>query len=196
MASKLLQIPEYNIWLAMKRRCYNSNVKHFDRYGGRGIKISEKWFYSFWEFYKDMGPRPSPDYQIERKDNNKGYCKENCKWATRKEQCRNRSTNTYVIYKNKQVSLAELSELTGIKPATLQYRLSKGYSCEEIIKPVGEYYEFNNESHTLSEWSKILDINYDVLRDRVKNLKWSIEKALTTPILKPKEYKKLGNCNK
>lgn len=69
----------------------------------------------------------------------------------------------------------------------------EGKSDEEIVKPVGKYYEFNNKSHTLSEWSKIVNINYDILRDRVKNLKWSIEKALTTPILKPKEYKKLGN---
>ncbi len=195
MASKLLLIPEYQIWLAMKRRCYNSNVKNFDRYGGRGIKISQEWFYSFWSFYNDMGPRPSSEYSIERKENDKGYCKENCVWATRKEQCRNRSTNTYVVYKNKRVSLVELSELTGIKQGTLQYRLSKGLSDEEIVKPVGKYYEFNNKTHTLSEWSKIVNINYDILRDRVKNLKWSIEKALSTPILKPKEYKKLGNCN-
>lgn len=196
MSSKLLLVPEYTIWLGMKRRCYNANVKNYDRYGGRGIKISQEWFYSFWEFYKDMGPRPSSEHSIERKDNSKGYCKENCKWATRKEQCRNRSSNTYVIYKDKQITLAELSELTGIKEATLQYRHSQGKSIEEIIKPVGEQYTFNNETHTLSEWSSIINIKYDILRDRVKNLKWSIEKALTTPVLKPKEYKKLGNCVK
>lgn len=192
MASKLLLIPEYNIWLAMKRRCYNSTDPSYKRYGERGIKISKEWFYSFWDFYKDMGPRPSEEYTLERKNNNNGYCKENCKWATRKEQCRNRSSNAYVIYKGKQVTLAELSEITGIKPATLQFRYSTGKSIEEIIKPVGKQYEFNGQSHTLSEWSKILNIKYDVLRDRINNLKWPIEKALSTPILKPKEYNNLG----
>lgn len=81
---------EYGIWHGMKTRCYNDKDPHFKNYGARGIKVCARWRDSFEEFYRDMGPRPAPYLTIERKNNDRGYYKANCVWATMSQQAQNR----------------------------------------------------------------------------------------------------------
>lgn len=88
--------PEFAAWRAMIDRCYNKKNKHYKNYGGRGIKVCDRWLESFESFFEDMGPRPSSKHSIDRIDVNGNYCPENCRWATIKEQTINKRTNRFL----------------------------------------------------------------------------------------------------
>lgn len=89
--------PEYMAWRAMKARCYNPNYKWFHRYGGRGILVCERWLCSSKDFLSDMGQRPSADHSLDRIDNDGNYEPLNCRWATRKEQGKNRPRPKHIL---------------------------------------------------------------------------------------------------
>lgn len=79
----------YRSWLKMRQRCYDKNNNRYETHGARGIKVCKRWKNSFQNFLDDMGVRPSGT-SLDRKNNSKGYCKDNCRWATPKEQANNR----------------------------------------------------------------------------------------------------------
>jgi hypothetical protein len=117
--------PEYKVWNNFKTRCYNPNTINYNRYGGRGIIVCDKWL-SFEGFLEDMGKRPSNDYSLDRIDNDGNYCKDNCRWVTRKEQTRNRSSNIYVLYKENKIILKDLAKEVGLDYQVIKRRLDKG----------------------------------------------------------------------
>lgn len=125
---RMENISEYNIWRGMKQRCYNKNYKQYKDYGGRGIYICERWLNSFDNFFLDMGSRPSSVHSIERIDNNKNYSPDNCKWALRTEQNRNRRYNVIENIEKAE----EIRELYKTGKYT-QKQLSLIYKCEEPI---------------------------------------------------------------
>ena len=126
-------------WQAMRKRCYYKKLLQYPDYGGRGIKVCDRW-QVFENFYADMGDPPSDTHSIDRIDNDGDYCPKNCRWATRTEQNNNARRN-HVI-------------------------------------------EYNGESMTIAQWEQKLGFKNGTLGNRINALRWSIERALTTPVKK------------
>lgn len=133
----------YQIWANIIQRCNNHKSYNYSNYGGRGITVCKRWM-KFPNFLKDM-PGRKPGLQIDRIDNNKGYCKSNCRWATRKQQARNRRNNHLATY--------------------------------------------NGRTQCLITWAEEFSISYHILWKRIYRYKWSVEKALTTPVMKRNKRK-------
>ncbi|RZJ90202.1 MAG: hypothetical protein EOO20_08845 [Chryseobacterium sp.] len=93
--------PEWRAWRDMKDRCYNPNKKEYFRYGGRGIKVCDRWLNNYDNFYSDMGKRPNKGLSIDRIDVDGNYEPSNCKWSTAKEQANNTRRNIAYKMKNK-----------------------------------------------------------------------------------------------
>lgn len=93
------KMPEYEAYKCMKKRCYTKSCKDYTNYGGRGICVSDEWLgeNGFINFLSDMGFRPTNKHSVDRIDPNGDYCKENCRWATQKEQAINHRRN-WVVY--------------------------------------------------------------------------------------------------
>lgn len=114
------QSTEYRIWSNMLSRCTNPNVECYERYGGRGITVSEDWK-SFERFYSDMGKRPEGK-TLDRIDSNGPYSKENCRWATVAEQNRNTNRTQLVTFRGETKCLKDWAEEQGIAYNTLRKR--------------------------------------------------------------------------
>ncbi len=107
----------YYAWFGMIQRCENPANKSYAYYGRRGITVCERW-HRFEDFYADMGDRP-PGYTLDRKDNDGPYCKENCRWVSRKTQMRNTRTNRFVTFNGQRRTVAEWAEVQGGNSRTL-----------------------------------------------------------------------------
>lgn len=125
--------PIYYIWSGMLSRCLNPKNNSYERYGAKGITVCSRWLL-FENFYTDMGDPPSAAHQIDRyPDNNGNYEPENCRWATRIEQARNKSSTTSLTYQGQTRLLPEWAEALGINADTLRDRRRRGYSVERIL---------------------------------------------------------------
>ena len=122
----------YKIWSSMKGRCLTKTNHHYHRYGGIGVTICDKWL-KFEGFYGDMGDRPSEIHSIDRKDGTKGYSKDNCRWATPKEQANNRKDNRKVSAFGLTKNLGEWADEYGMCKGMLKYRLDQGLPPETAL---------------------------------------------------------------
>ena len=111
-----------HIWRQMRYRCSSPNAPEYKNYGGRGIVVCERWG-SFANFYADMGDPPTDKHTLERKDNNKGYGPDNCKWATYKEQLNNRRDNNLVAAYGRTQTVTQWAEEYNLPVTTLRNRL-------------------------------------------------------------------------
>jgi len=116
---------EYKSWAHIKARCTNPNHKDFPDYGGRGIKMCQRWMDSFEAFFEDMGKKPDGMKSIDRIDVHGDYCKENCRWANDYTQSRNKRNNRYLEFNGLEMCLTDWSRHLGISVSTLIQRLQE-----------------------------------------------------------------------
>jgi hypothetical protein len=115
----------------MLQRCQNPKHSAFADYGGRGIKVCERW-QKVENFIADMG-EPPPGMTLDRRENDGDYCPENCRWATRSEQRRNTRSNRILTFEGRSLCVVEWAEILGIKANTIHTRLRLGWSVEKTL---------------------------------------------------------------
>lgn len=126
---------EYSVWRGIITRCENPNFRYWADYGGRGIKVCERWRNSFVDFLADVGRAPSPKHSIDRINNDGDYEPSNVRWVTSAEQAKNRRSNILVDYNGNTVILAEACRLAGVDyKRTLQRIRVYGWSFDDAIK--------------------------------------------------------------
>jgi hypothetical protein len=123
----------WNSWASMKHRCNNIKAHDYPRYGGRGIKVCEKWLNSFEAFLADMGERPSKSHSIDRIDVNGMYEPSNCRWATLLEQGYNKRNNANITFNGVKKCVAEWAAITGIKQKAIRDRIKDGWTAEKAL---------------------------------------------------------------
>lgn len=186
--------PEYRIWSGIKDRCYREKIKSYSRYGGRGIKMCDRWKNSFEAFLEDMGRRPEKGMQIERIDNNSNYEPENCKWDTRKNQCRNTRRNIYFTIDGETRLMVEWCEHFGIDHANVRHRMNIGWSVEDAFKipekktnknnSINILFTMDGETKSIKDWCVQYGINLKTFRHRWEKIGMSTEQSIKTPLMR------------
>lgn len=117
--------PEFEAWSGIKKRCYNPKSTSYKNYGGRGIKVCDRWLNSFENFLEDMGRKPDLKHSIERKDFNGDYEPLNCVWASREAQSRNKRTNRFYEYKGERKVAKDWASEYALTESAVKQRLGK-----------------------------------------------------------------------
>ena len=124
---------EYRIWQHILKRCNNKNMSNYVRYGGKGVTVCKEWEESFVTFFKDMGAIGSFD-SIDRIENSKGYSKENCRWATIKQQANNKTSNVLAEIDGVTRTVAQWAEHIGVSSKSIYNRIYRGSTPVDAVK--------------------------------------------------------------
>lgn len=134
--------PIFHIWRGIKRRCYLKTDQHYKNYGARGIKMCEQWKNDFKAFYDwSINNGYKKGLSIDRIDNNQGYCPENCRWATAKQQANNRTTTVKLMWKGELLPFTIICEKEQVPYNLIRDRVCRyGWTLEKAINtPKGRY---------------------------------------------------------
>ncbi len=141
--------PLYQAWQAMRRRCFNLNTRDYKYYGGRGITVCERWN-DFLLFVQDMGPKPTPKHELDRKDNDGPYSPDNCKWSTRFEQLQNTRRNRKITFAQKHLTVSEWARQLSIPVKRICERLDRGWNIQRAltapVKPGNRSFEAHQKA--------------------------------------------------
>jgi hypothetical protein len=150
-----LKVPGFNSWHNMIARCTYPAHPSYKYYGAIGIAVCERWF-TFANFIADMGPKPTRAHSLDRLNKDVGYCPENCRWATRKEQDANLRRSVRLTLNGVTRSIPEWSDVVGIRQITLRCRKQMGWSDERTLTtPINETAQYNGLSTKLAKASSI-----------------------------------------
>lgn len=181
----------YRIYQLMKGRCYNSNQSDYKWYGGRGIRVCDKWRESYLYFKEwALANGYTETLTIDRIDSDGDYEPTNCRWVNMTVQNNNKKSVPKYEFNGEKHSVSEWARLLGINRGLLKDRITKlGWSIEKAlttpvlpcgVKKTNIILEYNGEAHPIGTWEKLLGFKPETVRNRIK-LGWSIEEALTIP---------------
>ena len=183
--------PTYIAWRAMKSRCTRPADVAYADYGGRGITICPEWMNSFEAFVRDVGIKPGRSHSLNRLENDQGYFPGNVAWSTNKEQQRNTRRTVMVDTPDGRMPLAEACERAGIDLEGARKRLVAGLSFPEIVAAAKAGHRVDaimadtpDGPRPLVEIAKAAVVPYPLFSYRVVRKGWSIERALTTPVMR------------
>lgn len=125
--------PAFAVWRSMLDRCRLPTHQAWENYGGRGITVCERWQESFQNFWDDMGATYQKGLCLDRRDNEKGYCPENCRWVTYRQSANNKRTSVYIHTSKGRMTVAQASREFGVGVTTILYRISAGWKEEELL---------------------------------------------------------------
>jgi hypothetical protein len=159
-------------WEHMIRRCTEPSHPAWDRYGGRGIKVCDRWLESFAAFAEDMGPKLDPALTLDRIDNDAGYEPGNCRWATRTQQMRNMSRNRLLTIDGETMPVSAWAERSGVNRSTIFARIYKGWAPKAAVFTVGQrsrLFEVDGIFRTVAEWSEVSGVAPQTIRARIRS---------------------------
>lgn len=177
---------EYVIWIAMWNRCCDPKTKRFENYGGRGIRVCERWR-DFFAFIEDMGRRPSLKHSLDRKEVDGSYEPGNCRWATAEEQQANKRNSLRIKFEGMEWSASSLARHFGVRLRTVQRRFDE---CGDWVKAC-ELAKTNREderklkitidgeTRSLQGWCKLAGIEAKLVWQRITRDGWTPEEAIT-----------------
>lgn len=161
--------PLFKVWCLMIDRCYKPKATNYRYYGKKGIRVCREWKNNFKDFYDwAIINGWKPGLELERKKNYKNYNPANCTFATRKQQCRNRTSNVMISYKGERMCAIEWAEKTGIPVTTIYQRATARTPKNRIFAPVKPYtyLTINKEKKSLREWATFHGVPYETVRER------------------------------
>lgn len=161
---------EYKTWLGMKNRCYNQREKSYKYYGGRGIKVCDRWLNSFENFLEDMGKRPHGKFSIDRIDVNGNYEPSNCRWATDYQQRRNKTNNNVIEYNGSKIIIEDLAACLKTTTKVIYDRQKRGVPIDVKIdnKKIVLNLETGIFYDSAKQAAETYNINYNTFLSRIK----------------------------
>ena len=130
------ETPEYRAWGGMLARCRSKSGVVFSRYGARGIRVCKEWEESFESFFAYIGPRPSPDHSLDRINNDGNYEPGNVRWATKKQQARNKRLTRIIEIDGEKLPLADFADRYGLPRWKVVQRIDRGWEPKRSLEVV------------------------------------------------------------
>lgn len=170
---------EFSIWTGMQTRCGNKSRPEYMNYGGRGIRVCDRWASSFENFISDMGMRPSNKHSIDRINPDGDYEPKNCRWATSHEQANNKRNNLLVEINGDEKTLTEWCKERKCNYPAVVLRYHQGIRGEKLFEGRRTRLTHNGITDSVSGWSKRTGIKQSTISMRITKYGWPVEKALT-----------------